>query len=862
MSGQVVKNRQKDSGPDVQDPLQTYRDKRSADSTNEPFGAPRWRDKHSESVGRGVFVTHKHAARRLHWDLRIEFDGVLRSWAIPQGPSLDPSVKRLAVLTEDHPLEYIDFEGVIPKGNYGAGAMIVWDRGSFDALEDMDSGFSDGKLLFELHGRKLRGVWTLVRTQGGEGNQWLLIKKPDGGASTLGAAEPDQASVLSGLTIEELRDGSARIDALRQKLEALGAPKKKVRIDGQKPMLAELREKPFSRPGWLFELKYDGFRMLAEKRQDKVELRYRSGTDASRRFPELTSTLKAQPFGSFLIDAEVVVLDDDGRPNFQRMQRRAQLTRERDVRRAVIEHPTTLYVFDLLAFEGYDLRRLPLSTRKELLQQMLPGSGPIRFADHIETEGRALFDQVQKIGVEGIVAKKADSMYVARRHPSWLKVRVQKTDDFIVVGFTEPEGSRVGFGGLHLATYIDGDLHCIGRVGSGFREKELIAMRKTLDEIVRATPPCKGELSHRATSTWVEPRIVLEIRYTLITDDMRLRNPVFLRLRTDKKPEECILQDTHVGEERDEPPSPKELEEIETEAKEVVISNRDKVFWPEEGYTKGDLIDFYETVSDWILPYLRDRPLVLTRYPDGIEGKNFFQKNAPPYVPGWVRLEKQWSEHAEREIDYFVVNDVESLAYVANMASIPLHVWASRTSDLPHPDWCVLDLDPKDAPFTDVVRIANKIHEICEAIELPNFVKTSGSSGLHVVIPLGGQMTYEQSRNLAQLIGSIVVDELGDIATVNRSKKAREGRVYIDYVQNGHGRLIVAPLSVRPLRGAPVATPLHWDEVDEKLDAKRFTIRTVPKRLRDEGEDPLRPVLYLRPDLPKVLEKLSSLLEE
>jgi bifunctional non-homologous end joining protein LigD len=389
---------------------------------------------------------------------------------------------------------------------------------------------------------------------------------------------------------------------------------------------------------------------------------------------------------------------------------------------------------------------------------------------------------------------------------------------------------------------------------------------------------------------WVEPRLCCEVRFRNRTEDDLLRLPVFVRMRDDKRPHECVLpgeptpvdDDAVVG---DEPPLAEVLSG-ETSAvsaastilpadaaaagptaashappppsTRVVISNPDKVFWAESGYTKQDLVDFYREISPWLLPYLRDRPLVLTRYPDGIDGKWFFQKNAPPFVPEWIKTQLMWSEHESREVEYFVCNDLDSLTYVANLATIPLHVWGSRLADLPHPDWCILDLDPKGAPFEHVVRIALRIHALCDEVGLPNYCKTSGSTGLHVLVPLGGQCTFEQCRTLAQILGRLVATELRDIATAERSKRAREGKVYIDYVQNGHGRLLVSAFSVRPKPGAPVSTPLHWDEVVPTLDHQALTIKNVPARMRALGRDPLRPVLTGRPDLHAVLAQLAS----
>lgn len=830
------------------DALKPYRDKRSAGATGEPFGAPAKNRPH----GTGVFVTHKHAARRLHWDLRLEIDGVLRSWAVPHGPSLDPNDKRLAVMTEDHPLEYVDYEGVIPEGNYGAGAMILWDRGRWVALEPIEPGFEKGKLLFELHGHKLRGVWTLVRTKRGSGNEWLLIKKPDG-AAVAGQPAFDEASILSGLTVEELKAGSERVLELQASLQTVDAPERDVALDGFKVMLAESRPRPFSDPKWLFEIKYDGYRVVSKRSGDRVRLQLRSGNDTTEAFPEIVRTLGGLPVRDFIIDGEVVVLDDDGRPNFSRLAQRAKLSRVRDIDRAVLENPVVYYAFDLIALDGYDLRKLPLHRRKHLLRQLIPGSGPVRFSDHIEREGEALFQQIEALGVEGIVAKKRDSHYRSKRDPAWQKIRSEKTDDFIIVGFTEPDGSRHGLGAVHLATNVGDQLVYCGRAGSGFSDSELTDVRALLEPDRRDKPPCIGDsIPRRRKDRWVEPRYVCEVRYHSVTEDHHLRFPVWLRLRDDKGPDECRMGPPSA------PPEAHDTPPADEGTKEVVVSNRNKLFWADEGYTKGDLLDYYEAIGPWILPYLQDRLLVLTRYPDGIQGKSFYQRNAPPFVPKWLRLETRWSEDAEREVEYFVCDDVESLLYVANMGTIPLHVWGSRIASLQTPDWCILDLDPKEAPFSDVVTIARKLHELCDEIGLPAYPKTSGSTGMHVLIPLGRQVTFDQSRQLAHLLSRIVTDELPDIATIDRVMKKRQGRVYIDFLQNGHGRVLVSPYCVRPVAGALVSTPLTWREVTAKLDYGKFDIKSVPKRMRRRKTDPMRAVLDDKPDLHSALGRLSE----
>src|SRR6266566_2127875 len=833
------------------DPLSTYRAKRSLDRTPEPGARPATP---APSAG-GLFVVHMHAARRLHWDLRLEMDGVLKSWAVPKGPSPNPADKRLAVHVEDHPLEYGDFEGTIPEGNYGAGAVIVWDRGVWVPLEDPHQGMVKGKLLFELRGYKLHGKWTLVKLKKGE-KEWLLIKEKDGHVSQDGALPPE--SVLSGLTVEELKEGKDRAEPIKKELARLKAPGRVVRVEEAEPMLAETREQPFTKAGWLFELKLDGYRIRAAREGGEARLITRNGHDIAATFPELARAVAALPYDGFILDGELVVPDEAGHPSFQRLQNRAKLTGSIEVRRAAVETPALLYVFDLLGFEGYDVRPLPLVKRKAILQRVLPHAGPLRYLEHFEKDGEALYQQVVKMGLEGIVAKQADSPYRAGRSAHWLKIRPDRTDDFVVVGFTRPKGSRSGFGALDLGAYEDGKLVYAGRAGSGFTDAELKDVSAALERGVRPTPTFSDPVPPDAGHTWVEPTLIAEVRYKEWTDEGLLRQPVFVRFRDDKPVTEIAKRDA--GDEmRDaEPPVAISHPASRLPHPEIKFSNLDKVFWPDEGYTKGDLIAYYRAISRRMLPYLADRPLVLTRFPDGINGKSFFQKDAPEYAQAFVRTVTIWSEDSQRELDYFVCDNQSSLLYIANMAAILLHVWSSRVETLEAPDWCILDLDPKEAPFTDVVTVAKRVRALCDDIGLPTGIKTSGSTGLHLLIPLGRQVTYEQSRTLGGLLARVIAAELPEIATVTRQVQKRDGKVYLDYVQNGHGRLLVAPFSARPLPGAPVSMPLAWSEVTPKLDIRKFTIVNAPARMKKLKDDPLRAVLEGKPDLVSALEKLHA----
>jgi bifunctional non-homologous end joining protein LigD len=808
---------------DPTDRLEAYRAKRAAERTPEPFGGERPATA-VEGAGR-LFVVHKHGARRLHYDLRLELGGALVSWAVPKGPSRDPADKRLAVHVEDHPLEYADFEGVIPEGNYGAGTSIVWDRGAWIAIEDPMTGLEKGKLLFELRGYKLRGTWTLVKIKKSE-NEWLLIKERDAYVDTDGGDVFPEGSVLSGLTIEALGSGLDVGAEIGAELERAGAKEQAVPVGKVDLMLAETRQRAFSRPGWIYELKYDGYRILAAREDGEARLLTRNRNDATATFPEVAKAIAALPYDGLVLDGEVAVLDETGRPSFQRLQRRGRLSRESEIAHAAVALQATYFAFDLIACEGYDLRDLPLLERKRLLRTVLPEVGPLKYTDHVEDAGEAFYDEVVKLGLEGVVAKSGDSRYRGGRSSHWVKLRADRTDDFVVVGYTQAKGGRGGFGALHLAAYEGDALRYAGRVGSGFDTRQLAETRKALDAITRAEPACSHAPSG-ADHAWVEPEFVCEVRYKEWTDENLLRQPVFLHFRDDKPPTDCLWRGgagdlAAVG-----------AVDIVPDARHVEFTNLDKVFWPNEGYTKGDLIEYYRSVSSWILPYLHDRPVVMTRFPDGIDGKSFFQKDAPGYAPPWLRRLKIWSEDSQRDLNYFVVGEEAGLLYIANMASIPLHVWGSRIGSLEQPDWCILDLDPKGAPFTDVIEVAR-------------------------AVKLGRQCTFDQAKTLGELLARVVAAELPEIATITRHVSKREGKVYVDYLQNGHGKLLVAPFSVRPLLGAPVSTPLRWSEVKAGLTIEKFTIRTVPTRLKRLKTDPWSGLLEIAPDLPAVLGKLGG----
>jgi bifunctional non-homologous end joining protein LigD len=856
--------------------LEKYREKRDPARTPEPFG-----EGVGSPGGAGLlpgprFVVQKHWARAMHYDFRLELDGTLKSWAVPKGPSTKIEEKRLAVHVEDHPLEYAAFEGVIPSGNYGAGSVIVWDRGWFRSFkpEDPLEQYERGKLELELFGYKLRGRWTLVR-MGKKEKEWLLLKKADDAASEREAIDRYPESVITGLTVEEMRDLSGTIDSIRERVVALGAKKGVVKPEDVALTLATLTEKPPAGEDWSFEIKYDGVRVLAYKDQETVRLLGRSGEDITRRYPEIATALRELAMPAMLVDGEIIAEDERGRPNFQRLQARMGLTKPRDVEAAARQVPARGVFFDVLGLLGHDLRALPLRDRYELLARTLPPLGTVQRCDHWIGHGEAFLAAAAEMGLEGIVGKRLGSRYAGRRTQDWLKIKCDRRQEFVIGGYTEPQGSRARFGALHVGIYEDGKLAYVTKVGTGFDGAALESISKLLAPLERATSPFEVGTPTGKGHHWVEPRLVCEVRFTEWTRDGGLRHPTFMGLRTDKKPEECrkeepfrivAASDNGDGGDADKTKalttpyparaaSPRAHQAASPPA--LQITNPKKQFWP-DGTTKGDLVAYYEAISPQMLPYLRDRPVVLTRYPDGIEGKSFFQKDAPVYVPDWVRTAVISHADAERDIRYFVIDDLESLRYVANLGTIPFHAWSSRVATLETPDWMVLDLDPKQAPFTHVVQVARALKKILDRLDLPSYPKTSGATGLHVLIPMGRRYTHEETRTFARLLAMMTVESVPEISTVTRAIGGRGGKVYVDFGQNGRGNTIVAPYSVRPLPGAPASCPLRWDEVNARLDPSKFTIRTIPERFQ-EMEDAMTAVLGEGVDMAATLERIQKL---
>ncbi|MEX2206398.1 MAG: DNA ligase D [Myxococcota bacterium] len=813
--------------------LKRYREKRDPNATPEPFGE----ETDARALPPGAlraFVIQQHAARSMHWDLRLEIDGVLTSWALPKGPTLDPREKHFAAQTEDHPLEYGDFEGIIPAGNYGAGAMILWDRGSYRSVDGRSpaEGLAAGKLDLLLLGHKLHGRFALVRMKGEGGKSWLWLSKvkstPEG--HEIVVAQPE--SVVSGLTVTELREQVTRTARVTELARAARAAKRALSAGALDPMLAETADQPFTRDGWIFELKYDGARVLASKARDgSVKLVARSGRDVTRTYAEITRAVRQLPVSECVLDGEVVALDERGRASFERLQRRFRGEPEP---RAETNTPVVYFAFDVLSIEGHDLRGVALLARKEILAGFVPRIGFVRFADHIVREGEALFEIARASELEGVVGKRADSRYESgRRSASWQKIRVARSAALAIVGFTRGKGSRAPLGALLLAWRKGESFVFAGAVGSGLDSRALELLRTKLEASRVGAPPLENA-PKLAGAVFVRPQLVCEVRYVEVTSAGLLRQPVFLRMRDDLESSACDAPPGHDSAVELESPPPS-LPAAEADA-QPRLTRLDKIFWPVEGYTKGDLLQYYEEAWPWLAPYLRDRPLVLTRYPDGIEGKSFYQKNAPEFTPDWVTRE------TIEGTDYFICNELRTLLHVINSGAIPLHVWSARRAALDRPDWLILDLDPKEAPFAHVVAIARHIHGLLQDLGAAHFVKTSGQAGLHVLVPLGRALEHDDARRLAEVLARAVCADLPEIATITRPVAARADRVYVDYLQNGRGKLIAAPFSVRPRPHAPVSTPLAWSAVTTKLDPAKLTIKTALRRMRDTG-DPLLEVL-------------------
>ena len=617
------------------------------------------------------------------------------------------------------------------------------------------------------------------------------------------------------------------------------------------PMLATLSAKAFDSPDWLFELKMDGIRALVYKDGNKLEMRTRNARPLAERFPTLAAALQALPADSVVLDGEIVALDEEGHSHFELIQPRIHLSRSRDIAEADERIPVYYYAFDVLYLNGFDLMRFPLEERKAVLRKLITNNhGWCRYNDHIEARGADFFDAVSRRKLEGIVAKHRKSPYQQARSRYWLKIKTQHTDHFVVGGFTPPEGSRKYFGALLLGLYNgQGELIHVGRAGGGFDDKTLQEIWSQLQPLMIPKSPFKEIPAEIRKSTWVRPKLVCEVRFNEWTNARQLRAPVFQGFRDDIDPEDCTLEDS----------IPQKKTPLPEAVTRVELTNQDKVFWPEDGLTKGDLVRFYDRIAPALIPHLLDRPLVFDRYPNGIHGEHFYQKDAHDYTPEWIRTQEIWSPDVERHIRYFIGADRDQLLYIANMGAIAQNPWSSRVQSIDYPDFAIFDLDPVDAPYAVVQEVALVLKAILDELQLRAYPKTSGASGIHVYLPvLEDRFTYEDVRVFAEAVARVVVQHVPEIATVERVVRRRKpGTVYVDYLQNVKGKTVASVYSPRAVPGACVSTPLKWEEFEKPLDPRDYTILTVFKRIEKYG-DLFAPVLTDRQDISVFLKALRK----
>ncbi|MES1215204.1 MAG: DNA ligase D [Bacteroidota bacterium] len=807
--------------------LATYHKKRNFKDTDEPKGKKIARSKFR-------FVVQRHNASHLHYDFRLELGGVLKSWAVPKGPSLNPSQKRLAVMVEDHPVDYIGFKGIIPKGNYGAGNVEIWDKGNFEAVNAKHEAISErqaleaikkGEIKFRLDGKKLKGEFVLVKLKNDEKN-WLLIKhKDDYSVNTVYNAEEETGSSAPKKTIASIRHGKAK------KLGKFISP-----------MLASVTKTPFDDPDWIFEIKWDGYRAIADVGDD-LKFYSRNGIDFTDRFPVIAQALKKIKY-HVVLDGEIVLLNEKNLPDFQKLQYYENH----------LNYPLVYYVFDILSLEGKNMEELPLTDRKQILKKVLKNNDVVRYCDHIDTDGISFLEKAKEQGLEGIIAKKKDSRYIrGYRSKEWLKIKNVQSTEVVIAGYTEPKGERNHFGSLVLANKKGKSWQYRGHVGTGFSEELLSTLKNKMKKLETDVSPFKKEVPLNGDVTWLKPELVADIAYTEITRDKVFRHPVFLRLR-DEKNNKSINEE--VIEEMNEV---KKNDEIKVGKFKVAITNRHKIFWPDEGFTKGDVIDYYDRMSDYILPHLEERPLSLKRNPNGIRDEGFFHKDAGENAPAYVSVFKVKNESVkDKVIDYVVCNNKATLLYLANLGCIEINPWNSTRKNPGKPTWMVIDIDPSpENKFTDVVDVALTVKKVLDKVNVSSYCKTSGSTGLHVYVPMKNKYEYSIVKEFAHVIASLTQEQLPDTTTLERSLSKRGPKIYIDYLQNRSGQTLASAYSIRPVPGASVSTPLEWKEVNHRLHPSQFTMQNIFERVQKKG-DLFKAVLTGTTDIRKTLKLLNK----
>jgi bifunctional non-homologous end joining protein LigD len=788
---------------DMPGSLSTYRKKRDFGITSEPRG------KVARPGKQLSFVIQKHAATRLHYDLRLELDGTLKSWAVPKGPSFDPRVRRMAVQTEEHPLGYAAFEGVIPKGQYGAGTVIVWDRGTWEPVGDPREGYRKGKLKFDLHGEKLRGRWNLIRLRGSDDERqqpWLLIKENDEEARS--AAEYD--------VTEALPDSVATAKKGTRKAKA-GIPAGAVKAAlpfAFFPQLAVLVDEPPKGDGWTYEVKFDGYRLLARIDGDDVRLFTRNGNDWTSRLKGLRDEVRSLGIASAWLDGEIVVMNPRGNPDFQSLQRAFDSSKTADI---------VYFVFDAPHFGGYDLTRVPLIQRRQLLQKVFgkTGSARVRYSEHFDAPVEQLLEGACKQGLEGLIGKRADAPYASTRSNSWIKLKCNRRQEFVVAGYTDPKGSWAGFGSLLLGVHDDaGRLVYAGNVGTGFDDALLRSLMAKLKALATDKDPFH-QRPRNVKGHWVRPKLIAEVTFTEWTSDGRIRHPVFHGLRADKDPE-AITREPELHD-----PTPPGIR----------ITNPDRVIDPKSKATKLDLVRYYERIAPHMLPHLVGRPIALVRAPTGIGGELFFQKHGEKIrIPGIRQLDRSyWPGHPAM----LEVATQETLVGAAQMNVIELHTWNSTTADIAHPDRVIFDLDPGEGVSWETLKEGTALtKKMLDLLGLKSFLKTSGGKGLHIVVPLTPQWDYDQVKDFS---GDLVQHMAATIPKLFVSKSGarnRVGRIFIDYLRNGKGATTIAAFSARARPGLGVSVPVAWKELPDLAAADQWNIANVHERLKKLRADP------------------------
>jgi bifunctional non-homologous end joining protein LigD len=829
--------------------LAEYVKKRVFTKTTEPKGG--------KGTGKQLaFVVQRHHASHLHYDFRLELDGVLKSWAVPKGPSINPGDKRLAMMVEDHPFDYRKFEGIIPQGNYGAGVVMIWDEGTYTSLAEkraddvktLRAGLKSGNLKVRLNGKKLKGEFALVKLHSAEDNSWLLIKHNDEFAVHKAYNSEDQVPDEIKRMLNNKSGKATSLPGIKkQKTEKSTDPDEENtnETSGERaytPMMAKLEAKVFDDPDWIYEKKLDGYRAIGYTGK-KAKLISRNNIDFSKDYNAVIDELKVIEQDAIL-DGELVIEDKEGKSRFQHIQNYKNDTEEQTLK---------YYVFDLLKLGGHDLRGMELGKRKELLKTLVTSlkSKRIIYNDHVAGKGTELFAKAKKEEWEGIIGKDVHSYYASgKRTDRWQKFKLQNSQEAIICGYTAPAGSRKHFGALVLGINDGKKIRYIGNCGTGFNEASIRELYQKMQPLETDHKPFDEKVHQRTKITWIKPKLVCEVWYAEWTADEHLRQPVYKGLRMDKNKENIVMEtpDKQVAD-----------EEVFTFGHDQVkATHLSKVFWKDEGITKGELIYYYKDMAEYIVPYLKDKPISMRRQPNGIADEGFFQKDVDTgHLPSWIKTEPVYSESNDKNINYIIGKDAATLLYMVNLGCIEINPWLSSYKKPENPDFVVIDIDPHDVPFTEAVEIALKTKEVFDRMNLQVFIKTSGSKGLHVYCYLGAKYDYDFTKMFAEYTANIIHDELPDITSVERNPAKRKNKTYIDFLQNRRGQTIACPYSVRPKPGATVSAPLHWDEVNNDLKLSNFTIHNMRERVK-KIEDPWKDLMKTKADLKKALASLKS----